>query len=167
VDGEGEMALHTARFKPAILLVDADEDTRELHRMLLDELACWIEEACDGVEAYGRALSHPPDVVVTEMRLPRMDGRTLIERLRTDPRLHTCSILVVAGSADGMARNDLLRIGADEMLTKPCEPEVLVRAVERLSWRVARQSDGAAGARSEVAAAADAGERFGDRRHRA
>jgi CheY-like chemotaxis protein len=130
------MSVRGGKFHPAILLVDADDDTRELHRMLLDDIANTVEEACDGIEAYGRALSHPPDVVVTELRLPRMDGQTLIERLRHDPRLHDCAILVVAGSAHGLIRQDLLRVGADEVLAKPCEPDEIVHAVERLVARL-------------------------------
>jgi CheY-like chemotaxis protein len=161
------VARHPGTFKPAILLVDADGDTRELHRMLLDDVACTIEEACDGVEAYGRALSHPPDVVVTEMRLPRMDGRTLIERLRNDSRLHACGILVVSGSAHAMAIDDLLRVGADDVLVKPCEPEVLVRAVERVSRRVPRPPGRLVSARSDMGTALEDGEPFRARRHRA
>jgi two-component system response regulator RpaA len=132
------MSVRTANYKPAILLVDADDDTRELHKLLLNDVASTIEEACDGIEAYGRALSHPPDLVVTEMRLPRMDGRTLIDRLRKDPHLHECGILVVSGSAHGLIRDDLLRAGADEVLPKPCEPDLIVHAVERLAWRLPR-----------------------------
>jgi len=147
------MPIRPGRCKPAILLVDADDDTRELHRLVLDDRANAIEEACDGIEAYGRALSHPPDLVVTELRLPRMDGRTLIERLRNDPRLHDCAILVVSGSASGLIRDDLLRVGADEVLPKPCDPDEIVHAVERLTWRLTRATPMTAGARAGVPAA--------------
>jgi len=155
------MASRLAAFKPSILLVDADEDTRRLYKVLLQDAAGRIEEACDGADAYGRALSRPPDLVVTELHLPRIDGRTLIARLRSDPRFHDCAILVVSGSAYGLVREELFEAGADDVLVKPCEPDALVGAAGRLTCRQLRSVEAFGCARPDVVTALDVRERFG------
>src|SRR3954464_6552448 len=155
------MASRLAAFRPSILLVDADDDTRRLYKVLLTDGAARIEEACDGADAYGRALSRPPDLVVTELRLPRIDGRTLIARLRSDPRFHECAILVVSGSAYGPVREDLLEAGADDVLLKPCEPDALVGAGGRLTCRHVRSVEAFGCARPDVVTALEVRERFG------
>ena len=161
------MASHRAAFRPSILIVDADDDTRSLHKLLLEDAVGHVEEACDGADAYGRALSRPPDLVVTELRLPRIDGRTLIVRLRSDPRFHDCAILVVSGCAFGQVRDDLLDAGADDVLLKPCEPDALVSAVRRLTCRQVRSVEAFGCARPDVVTALEVRERFGLARARA
>jgi CheY-like chemotaxis protein len=154
------MASRPGSFRPSILLVDADDDTRTLHKVLLEGTAARIEEACDGADAYGRALSRPPDLVVTELRLPRIDGRTLIGRLRSDPRFHDCAILVVASSVYGLVREDLFDVGADEVMLKPCEPDAFIETVRRLTFRQLRIVDSYGSARPDVATALEVLERF-------
>lgn len=121
--------------KPAVLVVDADDDTRALYRLVLGAMAGRLEEACDGVEAYGRALSRPPDLLVTERRLPRMDGLTLVERVRALSRGRDCAVLMVTTSLTPADRDHLFTRGIDEILYKPCDMRRVVAAAQRLTWR--------------------------------
>jgi CheY-like chemotaxis protein len=119
--------------RPVVLIVDADEDTRALYRVVLADLAGSVEEACDGVEGYGRALSRPPDLVVMEKRLPRMDGFALLERLRAEPSCRRCAVLLV--TTDASVRDGGGRPGIDEVLLKPCDVRELASAARRLTDR--------------------------------
>ena len=67
-----------------ILIVDPDEDTRSLYRDVLTRASCTLAEAVEGRDALVMALSDPPALAITELRLPIVDGPTFCERLRRD-----------------------------------------------------------------------------------
>jgi CheY-like chemotaxis protein len=114
------------------LLVDRDEDTRHLYAEYL-KLGAWrVEEAGDGREALAKAIASHPDVIVTETRLPGINGYDLCDLLRRDSS--TGGIPIVVVTADAFA-NDLVRAraaGADAVLTKPCLPEALAGELRRV-----------------------------------
>src|SRR4030088_887604 len=80
---------------PSILIVDADADTRRLHREFLDVSKCDVIEVSDGREALLQALIRPPILVITEIRLRFIDGYALCEILRRDRTTADTPILVV------------------------------------------------------------------------
>jgi CheY-like chemotaxis protein len=123
--------------KPVVMLVDADDDTRALYALLLAEMAGAIEEARDGAEAWERALTHTPDLVVAEKRLAGMDGLALVARLRSEPRCRDCAVLMITSDVTPRERERLLDLGVDEVLLKPCDVFDLVSAAQRLTWRAA------------------------------
>jgi CheY-like chemotaxis protein len=120
---------------PTALLVDHDGDTREMFAECLRHLAYDVAEAADGREALAKALASPPDVIVTETRLPGLDGYALCRLLQRDGA--TSDIPVVVVTADAFPR-DVRRAhaaGAVVVLTKPCSPDQLVTELERVLTR--------------------------------
>ena len=92
-----------------------------------------VDEAHNGLQALERALDATPDVVVTDLDIPGIDGFELARRLRQDPRTRDVPILAVTGYAafasdPGRAR----RAGCDAVLPKPCTPEDLEAAMRAL-----------------------------------
>src|SRR5581483_11966846 len=84
---------------PAALLVDRDADTRRMYAEYL-RLGHWtIAEASDGREALAKAIATSPDVIVTETRLPGINGYDLCALLRRDSVTRTIPIVVVTGDA--------------------------------------------------------------------
>src|SRR6202158_3045068 len=81
---------------PSILVVDANDDTRELYRQSFQLCGCHVVEAADGRDALTKALVSPPSLVVTEISLPFLDGYALCEILRRDRATADIPILVVA-----------------------------------------------------------------------
>jgi len=117
---------------PLALLVDHDADTRRMYAEFLTLSSCEIEEAEDGREALAKAIARRPDVVVTETRLPGMNGYDLCNLLRADFSTRDVPILFV--TSDGFD-NDLRRaerVGVDVVLVKPCLPETLLIEMKRL-----------------------------------
>src|ERR1700737_4800962 len=111
---------------PLALLVDRDPDTRKMYAEFLRLSACEVEEAEDGREALAKAIARHPDVVVTETRLPGINGFDLCQLLRRDPSTTRIPIVFVTGDAfEGDVRR-AERAGADAVLTKPCLPEKLL-----------------------------------------
>src|SRR5438094_9115336 len=103
---------------PSILVVDADEGARALYMQSCARIGWNVVEASDGREALTEALVRPPTLVMTEIRLPFLDGFALCEILRRDRATAAVPILVVAAEADPDDVDRARRAGADTVLVK-------------------------------------------------
>lgn len=102
--------------------------------------AAWLEqagyqvvEAHNGFQALERALDVRPDVIVTDLHIPGIDGYELTRRLKREPRTSAIPVLAVTGYApftQDPSRAD--RAGCDAILPKPCECEDLVATLRDL-----------------------------------
>src|SRR5258708_7504780 len=129
--------LSAARSTPRVLVVDADADNRELYRESLT-LAGWsVAEASDGREALVQALASKPSLIITEIRLPFIDGVALCEILRRDRLTATVPILVVTGETRAVELARATQAGADAVLLKPSDPDVIVAEMNRLLGQIA------------------------------
>ncbi|MEM8608612.1 MAG: ATP-binding protein [Myxococcota bacterium] len=123
-----------ARADGTVLVVDDEPDIRSV---IADTVGRqWnVVEAEDGVQALEVIRRERPDVVLADMMMPRMDGATLLREIRGDPKIaHTpVIVLTAAGGADW--ETAILASGADDYLSKPFSPEVLLARV-RLQMRI-------------------------------
>jgi DNA-binding response OmpR family regulator len=108
------------------------EDEAALARLLQVELGASgfdVTLAGDGEEALAAALAEPPDLILADVMMPRMDGFELVRRLRADPLTEDVSIIML--TARGLTADKLegLTAGADDYLTKPFDNEELVTRV--------------------------------------
>ncbi|WP_336491194.1 sigma-54-dependent transcriptional regulator [Methylobacterium nigriterrae] len=112
-----------------IVFVDDEADVRRANRQSL-ELDGFAVEVFDAAEpALAAILSEPPGVVVTDVRLPGLDGRALFERLRgADPDL---PVILITGHGDIPMAVGAMRAGAYDFLAKPYPAEALVASVRR------------------------------------
>ena len=111
---------------PHVLLVEDDRDTREMYSFYLSHSGMHVTEARTGRRALEEAREHTPDIVVTDIAMPEMDGLELSRRLRADETTHDVPIIAVSGQASDRAR----QAGADVVLHKPCEPDRLLHIIE-------------------------------------
>lgn len=108
-----------------VLLVD---DTRTLLSLIQVYLMGWkIEfvEAKDGLEGLAKAKLHKPDLVISDVRMPGMDGFELCAALRADSALHATPIVLLTSLADETSRQKGKLVGASAFLTKPVSVEAL------------------------------------------
>jgi two-component system, cell cycle response regulator DivK len=117
---------------PLALLVDRDANTRRLYADFLRLSACTIEEAEDGREALAKAIARRPAIVVTETRLPGINGYNLCNLLRSDPATRDVPILFLTSKGYERDLRRAEQIGGDGVLVKPCLPETLLREMQRL-----------------------------------
>src|SRR4051812_1922003 len=115
-----------------VLFVDPDADTHDLYRTFLVPRRYIVEHVDDGRFALARALADPPDVVVTEARVPGIDGISLCELLRKDPATQSVPIVVLTGDARPHLEEEAYRAGATRVLVKPCLPDDLWRELEQV-----------------------------------
>ena len=115
-----------------VLIVDRDDDTRHMYAEYL-RLGNWrVDEAADGREALAKAISLRPDVIVTEKRLPGIDGVALCSLLRQDVATSAIPVVFVTGDAYASDVEQATDAGADVVLTKPCTPDQLLAEIRRL-----------------------------------
>jgi diguanylate cyclase (GGDEF)-like protein/PAS domain S-box-containing protein len=114
-----------------ILAVDDDPFNRELLVTLLGYQKHRLLEASDGAEALALVRAHQPDLVITDILMPTMDGYEFVRQLRADPAIATTAVVFFTAhyhknEAESLARS----CGIAHILTKPCEPELILRIVE-------------------------------------
>lgn len=113
-----------------VLLVD---DTRTLLSLIQVYLMGWsIEfvEAKDGVEGLRLAKERRPDLVISDVRMPGMDGFELCAALRADPDLFRMPLVLLTSLADELSRKKGKLVGATAFLTKPVAVDELRRTVQ-------------------------------------
>jgi CheY-like chemotaxis protein len=117
----------------SVLLVEDDPQGRRLYADWLVEAGFRVAEAHNGRQALERAREFAPDVIVTDLHIPGIDGFELARQLRLDLRTRDIPVLAVTGYAafaadPGRAR----RAGCDAVLPKPCSAEDLEAAIRTL-----------------------------------
>jgi two-component system, sensor histidine kinase len=117
---------------PAVLVVDDHPVNREVARIMLQAFGCEVVEVCDGQEALDAVSSRPFDLVLMDVRMPRMDGLEATRRIRGMPGPEA-GLSIVAMTADAMPEDvdRCLEAGMDSHLAKPISQAGLVAAVNR------------------------------------
>ena len=112
-----------------VLLVEDHEDSRQMYAEFL-RLQFHVVEAVDGLGALELMQQTAPDIVVTDLALPRMDGFELVQRMRADERLRHVPVIALSGFSGAEFETRARAVGSDVVLQKPCLPDELARAVE-------------------------------------
>ena len=115
-----------------VLVVDADAQTRSLYRDALRPVGCDVVEAADGREALTHAFVRTPSLILTDTRLPLIDGITLCEILRKDSTTRSVPILVVTDDGQTTALDRVRNAGADAVCVKPVSVETVIAESCRL-----------------------------------
>jgi diguanylate cyclase len=113
-----------------ILIAEDEPSLRENLQWMLELEGYQVTAACNGAEALGRAQKERPDLLLTDVMMPEMDGYGLIQALREDPRLATVPIIMLTAKADRVDVRSAMNLGADDYLTKPCRREELLEAIQ-------------------------------------
>jgi CheY-like chemotaxis protein len=115
-----------------VLLVEDDEDNREMYRQYLEWAGFAIVEARDGLQALELATTPGLEAIVMDLALPRLDGWQAVRRLKADPRTRHIPVLALTAHAFANDAKQARAAGCDGYLAKPCLPEDLARALQSL-----------------------------------
>jgi FixJ family two-component response regulator len=116
-------------------LVDDEEGIRTVLALLLADMGCAVRTAASGAEALTMVRADPPAVVLTDVRMPGMDGIDLLRAVKAE--FPGVEVLVLTGHGDMELAVSSLRHGAGDFLTKPVSPEALEVALDRARQRMA------------------------------
>jgi CheY-like chemotaxis protein len=117
--------------RPVVLLVEDHTDTRQMYAEFLSGVFD-VLEAADGLQAIEAMRTRRPDLLITDLSLPGLDGFELVTLMRADPSLRGVPIICVSGYG-GHAHDERARAaGCDRILQKPCMPDALADAASEL-----------------------------------
>lgn len=112
-----------------ILVAEDERDIREFLAMALEVSGFHVIEARNGEEAIALAASHTPDLILLDIRMPKVTGFQACEALKSDPNTKDIPIIFLSAYANHDEIQQGLALGADEYLTKPIGPDVLTERV--------------------------------------
>lgn len=129
--------------KPRILVADDDAWILRMVTTVLEKRGYTVETACDGEEAFEKAVADPPQLLITDVMMPHMDGWSLVKALRGRPEFAFVPVifLTALGSDDDRIRG--FRLGADDYLPKPFRFEELDLRVAKTMERTQRLEEAA------------------------
>jgi signal transduction histidine kinase/ligand-binding sensor domain-containing protein/DNA-binding response OmpR family regulator len=121
--------------QPLLLIVEDNSDVRNYIRNSVDQIYR-IREAIDGEDGWSKSIVHMPDIIVSDVMMPRMDGFELCQKLKTDQRTSHIPVILLTAKASNADKIEGFDIGADDYIIKPFDAgEVRARIRNLLAQR--------------------------------
>lgn len=117
-----------------ILVVDDEEMLRKILDKILTKEGHTVHLAASGSEALEILAREHVDLVITDVKMPEMDGFDLLKTIKKD--YPQAGIIVMTAFGDAYTVRDALLLGADEYITKPFKSFEIIMVVERAAWRI-------------------------------
>ena len=123
---------------PKVLVIDDDPVILELLRVNFEIEGFAVVSAGDGREGLERAKRDKPDVILSDIMMPRMDGLDLVTALRSDPKTRAVPVILLSAKAQNAEVKAGLEAGADDYVTKPFDPLELIDRVNAVLAKARR-----------------------------
>ena len=127
---------------PRILAVDDEPNIVRLIQVNLERDGYTVETANNGAQALAKIRANRPDLLVSDVMMPEMDGFELLANIRRDPMLADLPVIMLTAKAQDKDVMEGYTRGADMYLTKPFNPMELKQFVKRILSSLAAESDG-------------------------
>lgn len=119
-----------------ILVVEDDESIRNLIVSQLQDAGFEVSTAADGLEGLAAIRDRRPDAVLLDINMPRMDGFTVLERLKNDPETSDLPVLMLSAQSSPEDIRRAVQLGANDYIGKPFESRQLLRRVNRMIRKI-------------------------------
>lgn len=128
--------------KAKVLVIEDEKDILELIRYNLAREGYQVTTADSGEKGLKAAKSKPPDVIVLDLMLPGMDGLEVCRLLKSDPRTRRVPVIMLTAKSEETDIVTGLELGADDYMTKPFSPKVLIARLRKTLRREKSAGDG-------------------------
>jgi two-component system chemotaxis response regulator CheY len=119
--------------KGRVLVVDDSPMIRSYIRQVLSKQGYFVTEAINGSEGYEMAVGSPPDLIISDVNMPVLDGYAMVANLRRDHATIAVPIVMISTEAQARDANAAYAVGANCYLVKPLRPDVLTSMVGLLT----------------------------------
>jgi CheY-like chemotaxis protein len=116
---------------PIIVAVDDDEDSLVLLSYVVEDFPCSLVCETDGQAGLERIFSLRPDLVLLDVRLPRLSGLDIVQQLKRTPDMASTRVVAVTALAGQRYQQELLRAGFDHYICKPYELQDIQAVIQR------------------------------------
>lgn len=142
LDVEGAPAHEDPQEMRKVLIVDDEASIRKLLATLVGTLGdVSVEVAANGAEGLELARRNPPDLIISDVNMPDMDGLAMCEAIRKDPQLADTHVLLLTARGDQQDKYEGLAMGADDYIVKPFDPIELQLRIKLHLRRAAKTPD--------------------------
>ncbi|MFT6867926.1 MAG: signal transduction histidine kinase/DNA-binding response OmpR family regulator [Cyclobacteriaceae bacterium] len=131
LDANEQGETHDNRREDEILVVEDNPDIREFIVKILSS-RFHVMEAANGLEAYEMALERLPDLIISDVMMPEMDGITLTKKLKQNTSTSHIPIILLTARTGTIFKKEGFEMGADEYITKPFNSAVLISRIENI-----------------------------------
>jgi two-component system alkaline phosphatase synthesis response regulator PhoP len=126
--------------KTKILLIDDDPDFVAGTKVVLEEAGYQVTTALRGADGLVKARADTPDLIVLDVIMPEMDGFSVCQELKSDPKLARVPVMMLTGFADKVAETTIsvaqgFSLEAEDYVDKPVRPTELLRRIQKLLRR--------------------------------
>lgn len=121
--------------KPAVLLVEDNDDGREMMAMMLSCYGYPVQHAADGFQGLATAAASRPDIALVDIGLPGIDGYEVARRMRANPETHHIKLIALTGYGLADDQRRVMDAGFDMHLVKPVDVDQLLRAISECLGR--------------------------------
>lgn len=115
-----------------VLVVEDDAAIIELLRFLLEQEGLEVEVAQDGLEALDKMEVWSPDLVLLDLRLPKLEGMDVLWEMRQNPKWSNIPVIIISVDSSPQTMLQGWRLGVDSYFIKPFDPDELIRVVRRI-----------------------------------
>lgn len=115
-----------------ILVVDDSAYVRRMIRFALAQQAYRLLEASDGVDALKCLQGNNVDLIITDLKMPNMDGFDLIRHIRSDSKTEFLPIILLTGELDEKNREEARKAGVSAFIVKPFVPDQISGLIESI-----------------------------------
>ena len=116
---------------PVVLLVDDNEDCRIIYGSTLRHAGYTVRMANDGFQCLDSVAQSPPDLILLDIGMPRMDGMEALEKLKQNPQTTAIPVIAVSARVNKDQHDVVLKAGFTEVLLKPTTPAEILASVRR------------------------------------
>lgn len=120
-----------------LLVVDDDADQRAVMSIVFGAARWRVITASNGREALELIQHHSPDLILSDMKMPEMNGEQLLAAIRQDPAFSSLPVVLLTGAHDSEREQELLRSGAAACFDKAMSARSLIAQIDRLLGDIA------------------------------
>ena len=118
-----------------VLVIDDDPDQRRFLERMLSGSGYRVAAVADGEAGLAAAAAQPPDAVVLDVMMPRLNGYQTCRKLKKDPLTAACPVIMLTAKDQPADQYWATEVGADAFLSKPIDLPILLETLERLTER--------------------------------